>query len=516
VRYRGCNKSVNGVRSEDKERLKFMSETSDLSHTTRRRFLRHVVLLGIGTTLIAACGPSGASSAPTPAPAAQPTTPPAAAKPTTGAAAAAPTTAPAPQTAPARAGANLSGSITVSYPDEAGKKPPYVQAAADQVSKANPGAKITVDLQKIADGDYYTKLLLALQGGSGPDVTHLGGDSIGEMVDAGYLAPLDDYLAKWADWSQYPDAVKQGVTYKGKVYGIPYGLDTRFLYYRKDVFQKAGLDANWQPKNIQDIIDSAKLVQSKVPDVIPYALYAGKAGDTGTANHGFVPTLWAYGGDLQDKSGKWIGDSAALRKAFAYYQQAYTQAKLVPGEVLTSPKPWTAMREKEGNGGLALLFEGGWVYGGWADKDAAATKQNIGYVLFPTENAGPSFTVGGPGTVWMITSGSKNKDLAWGFIKTWNNKDTVAKLNIEDPHPVARTDSADVPEFKANQFLVDSTKSLEKARFTPLDAAWGKVITAIQAATERAATGDGTADDIVKRYSDDLKRTVGDDKVVSA
>ena len=37
------------------------------------------------------------------------------------------------------------------------------------------------------------------------------------MVDASYLAPLDDYLAKWADWKQYPDAVKQGVTYKGKV-----------------------------------------------------------------------------------------------------------------------------------------------------------------------------------------------------------------------------------------------------------------------------------------------------------
>ena len=218
-------------------------------------------MLGIGTTLVAACGPSGAGSSPTtaPAPAAQPTAAPAAAKPTT-APAAAPTTAPAAQptsapaaaptaqAAPAQTGANLTGTITVSYPDEAGKKPPYVQAAADQVTKANPSAKVTVDLQKIADGDYYTKLLLALQSGSGPDVTHLGGDSIGEMVDANYLAPLDDYLAKWADWKLYPDAVKQGVTYKGKVYGIPYGLDTRFLYYRKDVFQKAGIDPTGSPR----------------------------------------------------------------------------------------------------------------------------------------------------------------------------------------------------------------------------------------------------------------------------
>lgn len=485
-----------------------------MSRSDRRRFLRLSLGLAVGTTLLTACGPSS-SAAPTsaPAPAPKPTTPPAAA-PTS--AAAKPTAPAATQQAPAQAGANLSGSITVSYPDELGKKPPYVQAAADQVTRANPNAKISIDLQKISSGDYYTKLLLALQGGSGPDVTHLGGDSIGEMVDAGYLAPLDDYLAKWEDWKQYPDAVKQGVTYKGKVYGIPYGLDTRFLYYRKDVFQKAGLDASWQPKNVQDILDTAKQIHAKVPDVIPYVIYAGKAGDTGTANHGFVPILRAYGGELQDKAGKWIGDSEALRKTFAYYRQAYVESKLVPSEVLTTPKPWTAMREKEGNGGLAMLFEGGWVYGGWLGKDKEATQKNVGYVLFPTENGGPSFTIGGPGTVWMMTSQSKNKDLAWEFIKTWNNKDTVAKLNADDPHPVARMDSADVAEFKANQFLVDSTKSLEKAKFQPVDAAWGKVITAIQAATDRAATGDGTPEDITRRFSDDLKQAIGDDKVTSA
>src|SRR5215208_1778212 len=181
----------------------------------------------------------------------------------------------------------------------------------------------------------------------------------------------------------------------------------------------------------------------------------------------------------------------------------------------STPKPWTAMREKEGDGGLALLYEGGWVYGGWAGKDKATTEKNVGYVLYPTENGGPSFTVGGPGTVWMVTSQAKNKDLAWEFIKTWNNKDTVAKINIEDPHPVARTDSAEVPEFKADKFLVDSTESLKKAKFTPVDAAWGKVILAIQNATERVATGEGTVDDAASRFQDELKRAVGDANVVT-
>src|SRR4029079_17858204 len=131
----------------------------------------------------------------------------------------------------------------------------------------------------------------------------------------------------------------------------------------------------------------------------------------GPAAHAFVPLLWAYGGELQDSSGKWIGDSPATKKVMAYYQKAYDG--LSPQEILTTTKPWTAMREKLGNGQLALLFEGGWVYGGWYTADQAATGANLDYLLHPTENGGPWFTIGGPGTCWYINAASKNKVLAF-------------------------------------------------------------------------------------------------------
>ena len=73
-----------------------------------------------------------------------------------------------------------------------------------------------------------------------------------------------------------------------------------------------------------------------------------------------------------------------------------------------------------------------------------------------------------------------------------------------------------MPEFQANKFLVDSTESLKKARFTPVDAAWNKVIQAIQSATDRVASGEATPEDAAKRYTDDLKRAVGDANVVTA
>lgn len=409
----------------------------------------------------------------------------------------------------------VAGEITVSYPDELGKKPPYVDQAAEAVRAANPSATVNVDLQKVGGDDFYTKLLLALDAGDAPDVFHVGGGRIGELADAGYIAPLDEMVGAWADWQYYPESVRSGVTYKGQIWAIPYGLDTRFLYYRKDHLQMAGLPADWQPANVMGIIEAANAVKATGGDTIPYALYAGQASSGGAADHAFVPLVWAFGGDISTPDGKWIGNSEAIRNALGYVQTAYQTDRLVPESILTDTKPWTAMREKLGNGELALLFEGGWVYGGWYAKDQAQTEANIGYLLHPTVDAGPSFTIGGPGTCWYISAGSANKELAWEFIKAFNTKEIVAKLNIEDPHPVARTDSAELPEFQALKFLVDSTESLKSARFIAPDPNYGKVVAAIQAATGSVAAGDASPEDAATRYAEDLSRALGDDLVVT-
>src|SRR3989440_1901237 len=271
----------------------------------------------------------------------------------------------------------LTGTIIVSYPDELGVKPKYVDQAAQAVQTKNSGATVKVDLQKISDDLYYPKLLLALQsGGDVPDVFHFGGDSIGELADAGYIEPLDTYVNAWEDWKFYPDSIKKGATYKGKVWAIPYGMDTRWLYFRRDDLQKAGLATDWSPSKLDDVIAAASAVKSKVSSVVPYALYAGAAASDGARDHAFVPLVWAYGGDVITSDGKWGGNSPAIRKALAYYQKVYGH-ELSPKEILTTTKPWTAMRAKLGDGSLALLFEGGWVYGGWGSQGQAGTPKNV-------------------------------------------------------------------------------------------------------------------------------------------
>ena len=413
----------------------------------------------------------------------------------------------------------LSGTITVGYADELGAKPKYVEQAKAAVEEANPDATVEIDLRQVAGGDYTTQLLLALDSGEGPDVIHIGGDRIGALADAGYIEPLDAYVAEWTDWeSQYPEAVKGGVTYGDSVWAIPYGLDTRFLYFRRDIFEQVGLGRDWEPANIAGILEAATAIKDAgLEDVLPYALYAGTAGEGGTTAHGFAPVLFGYGGAMQDEAGKWIGASPAIDKALAYYERAWQTAEVVPAEILTTAQPWKPMREGMGSGRVALLFEGGWVYGGYQTAAAAGDIEldNIGYLLFPTEDGGPSLTIGGPGTVWYINAASQNKDLAWEFIKAFNTPEITAALNLEDPHPVARTDAAALPDFQANAYLVAATESLESAVFLPNDARLNDVGGVVQSVTGAVAAGDATAAEASADFLEAMQRELGEENVVS-
>jgi multiple sugar transport system substrate-binding protein len=411
----------------------------------------------------------------------------------------------------------LTGTIRVAYADEAGYKPKYVEQAAAAVEAANPGATVEIDVRQVAGGDFLTQLLLELDGGEGPDVIHLGGDRIGQFADTGYITPLDPYLAQWPDWTeQYPESVRSGVMYGGQTWAIPYGLDVRWLYYRRDRLEEAGLSRDWQPTDLASILEAATALKDADLGIDPYILYAGVIGSGGSTTHGFLPVLLANGGTLLTPDGRWVSDSPAITAAYQYYVDAWQKLQVVPSSILTTPEPWKPSRTGIGTGGVGLLFEGGWVYGGYqsAAADGSVDLAAIGYSLFPTTEAGPTFTIGGPGTCWYIGAGSQHPDLAWEFIKAFNTPQILADLNIEDPHPVARMDAAALPQFQAQTYLVDCTNALGAAIFLPALPQLNDVSLIVQNITGEVATGDLDAAGAAQRYAEELTTLVGGGNVV--
>ncbi len=105
----------------------------------------------------------------------------------------------------------------------------HMQKIKTEYEKAHPGYTVKLNPIEASENDYYTKLTLMNRSPkSAPDVMYEDTFLVNTDIQAGFLAPIDDYLKDWADWSQFTDAAKTAAKAQdGKTYGVPMGTDTR-------------------------------------------------------------------------------------------------------------------------------------------------------------------------------------------------------------------------------------------------------------------------------------------------
>ena len=100
------------------------------------------------------------------------------------------------------------GPVTITVAFQQFGPPPYPEQAwwmqvKQRVEAANPNIKVKLEPIIASEGDYYTKLDLMMRSPStAPDLVREDSFLISSDVTAGYLAPLDKYLATWPDYSQ--------------------------------------------------------------------------------------------------------------------------------------------------------------------------------------------------------------------------------------------------------------------------------------------------------------------------
>ena len=121
--------------------------------------------------------------------------------------------------------------------DEPNKAP-----VASVLQKFTAELGVKVDLQVVPWSDVFSKWTTSFEAGTGADISQCGGMGLFPAIyyDQGRLLDLSDLLAEMvpenyfsADWGNY----------KGAVTSVPWFLETRVLWYRKDWFKDAGLAA---------------------------------------------------------------------------------------------------------------------------------------------------------------------------------------------------------------------------------------------------------------------------------
>ncbi|MEU9056712.1 ABC transporter substrate-binding protein [Streptomyces sp. NPDC048384] len=402
----------------------------------------------------------------------------------------------------------------------------YLADIKKQFEKANPGKKVEFVPIKAPDSEYYTKLQQMLRSPkTAPDLVYEDTFLINSDITSGYLKPLDPYLAKWKDWGQFIDTAKAAAKGEdGKTYGVPDGTDTRGLWFSKDIFKKAGLPADWQPKTWDEILEAARAIKKKVPGVTPLNVYTGKPAGEAATMQGFEMLLYGTNDGttdpLYDKaSKKWIVGSQGFKDALGFVETVYKE-KLGPDvSDALDPNFGTRVRgELLPEGKLGIDLDGSWLPQDWLEGSGhewPEWSQKLGLAHMPTQNGqAPGKVSMSGGWTWSIPAKAGNPDLAFEFVKTMQTKANAQKWYIANSGIAVRKDVAADPAYvDAQPGIKFFTDLVASTHYRPAYPAYPKVSTAIQEAMEGVTTGDASVEDAAKSYDEELKSAT-DGKVI--
>jgi multiple sugar transport system substrate-binding protein len=108
---------------------------------------------------------------------------------------------------------------------------------------------------------------------------------------------------------------------------------------------------------------------------------------------------------------------------------------------------------------------------------------------------------------------TKNPDLAWEFLRILNSKERLAKWLGAAGKLSMRKDSAEIPEYGENEFLIEIGKFLPYSTYRDAVAGYTTVSHYVQQAMEKVAVDGLSAAEAMEWYNDRLIEEFGKDKV---
>ncbi len=204
-------------------------------------------------------------------------------------------TACAPQTSDGKAVADeKSGTLRVWLFQEVSNKPKEqaVEQAVAAFEQRHEGAKVEVEYIPVETRAQRVKAAFN-DPKSAPDLIEYGNTDTAGYVKDGGLADIGAEFAAWDEAEDTDPTARQSVTVGGKVYGAPFFVGIRALYYRTDVFEELGLTV---PKTQAELVRTAKEIRKARPEL--YGLAVG-----GAYTYGAMPFVWAAGGELATAHG---------------------------------------------------------------------------------------------------------------------------------------------------------------------------------------------------------------------
>lgn len=213
---------------------------------------------------------------------------------------------------------------------------------------------VTVKHDPIDFGGQKQKTTATLAGDKGTyDIVETYTFIIGPNGAAKKIRPLDDLFTKYSkeyQLDQLDPKMLKGMSYQGKLYGLPMQAQMFVMAYRKDIFDKNGLKP---PKTFDDLRAAAKKIKDSGQMRYPLALPLLSTGDVTAQYQAAVNSL---GTDFIDPKTK--KPQFTSPKAKKGLEEMRSLTPFMDPQVSTFDQPKVQQQLYNGDAAIAVMFSG--------------------------------------------------------------------------------------------------------------------------------------------------------------
>jgi multiple sugar transport system substrate-binding protein len=363
-------------------------------------------------------------------------------------------------TAPVSEG-KATGEITIWAMGTEGEK---LSGLAQEFMRDNPEAKVSVTA--VPWDAAHQKIASAIAAKQTPDMSMLGSTWMGEFAKTGALEPTPEGLV---DRAAYFDGAWQSTVVDGKSYALPWYVETRALFYRKDLAAKAGVTA---PATWEELTAFAKALKERGGAQWGIHLQPGETGGWQT----FLPFAWSNGAELM-RDDQFTLDTPEMTEALAYYRSFFAGG-LAPTNLGREGQ----LEQGFVNGTIGSFVSGPWHVGLLKEQGGAAFADKFAVAPMPAKKTATSF-IGGSGLAVFTDAG--NRDGAWKFAAWLSRPEVQVKwYQTVNDLPAVKAGWQD-PALAGDPLLAPFGEQLETTKTPPAISTWEQVAATLDNEVEK-------------------------------
>jgi multiple sugar transport system substrate-binding protein len=376
-----------------------------------------------------------------------------------------------------------------------GNEGELVRQLIPEFERINPGIHVVV--QQIPWTAAHEKLLTAVAGESTPDVCQIGNTWVPEFAVLNSLEPLDPFVARSHDFRVHDffEGVLKMNVIDSTLYGIPWYVDTRVLYYRRDLLREAGYSE--PPVTWDGVLKLCDVMQrnAKAKGIRRYPFFL----PTNEWVPAIVLGMQSGGNFLKDNNTRGNFSGPQFRAAFELLAKFYHKEYSPSGMQLI-----TNMYDSFSDGLISLYISGPWNIGEFSRRIPPRLQSEWMTAPLPsmdTISPGISLPLG---TSLIVFRQSRRKEAAWKLVEFLASREqSIAFYRITGNLPPRRSAWEDTSLAK-NKYIQAFYRQLQRLDPLPQVAEWEQIVIKLQLYVEYVATKTLTVDDAMRKFDSEV------------